>query len=148
MPNILKNFLKPAVHSYIFPEAEEILLDEPEEELPEVADPPPEETPMETEESQGAAAISFAQVQAEQIIADARKQADEQLSKRKAEAEDEIWKAREEAKSEGYRQGYAEGLQQARVESQSVIQQHLEKQAQEVADFLEKASDAREELIQ
>ena len=145
MPNILKNLLKPAIHAYVFPDAEEIPLDQPEEILPEESLPPePEEKP---EDVSGASTIAFAQIQAEQILEDARKQAEEWLRERQSQAEDEIRKAREEAQSEGYRQGYAEGLQQARVESQAAIRQQLEKQAEEVAAFLEKASSAREDLI-
>lgn len=148
MPSILKNFLKPAIHAYVFPDAEDIPLDQPDEQLPEEdVLPADQEEEAQPAEPNGASTIAFAQIQAEQILEDARKQAEELTQKRQAEAENEIQKAKEDAKSEGYRQGYTEGLQKARVESQAVIDQQLQKQAQEVAEFLEKASDAREELI-
>lgn len=150
MPNILRNLLKPAIHTYVFPNAEDIPLDQLEEDPPEEIIPEEEilsEEPEQPAEQDGASVIAFAQVQAEQILADAEKQAEELIRQRQRQAEDEIQKAREDAKSEGYRQGYAEGLQQARVESQTAMQQQLEKQARDVAEFLEKASNAREELI-
>lgn len=150
MSNILKNFLKPVVSSYVFPEAEEIETESPAAETEEEKEQ--EDTADFGEESEGKKTdaeqkISYAFVQAEEILKDAKRKAEELAEKRRQEAEEEINAAKEEAKAEGYRKGYAEGLARAEVESKAKIEEQLQKQVQQVADFLEQASRERDEVI-
>ena len=158
MPNIFKQLRKSAVTSYIFPKAEEL-----EDDLPaaqESGEPEREEdSPAEAEnagagkesgarkESEAEQAIGFAAVQAQKIVEDAEQRAQELVQERLREAEAEIENAREEAKAEGYRQGYAEGLSKASVEAKANLDSQLQAQAEEIADFLKKATLAREEMI-
>lgn len=158
MPNIFKQLRKSAVTSYIFPKAEELEDDLPEEQEP--GEPEREEDgPAEAEnagadkesgakkESEAEQTIGFAAVQAQKIVEDAEQRAQELVQERMREAEAEIENAREEAKAEGYRQGYAEGLSKASVEAKASLDAQLREQAEEIADFLKKATLAREEMI-
>mgnify|MGYP005790215537 CR=1 FL=1 len=163
MPNILKHFLKTPIgtsgdaliSSYIFPEAEKLEL---EQEVPEVLEPEKEETagdPEETETAEkkeavpaGTDVISFAAVQAKKIVEDAERQAEQLIEERQHQAEKEIEIAREEACSEGYRQGYAEGLSKAEIESRGRLDDQLQKQAEEISGFLKEAAQAKEDLIE
>lgn len=142
MPNILKHFRKSSIASYVFPEAESLEIEEPGE-----SDETLEEKEKNKEEKTSGP-IDFAVIQAEQIVQDAKQQAEKLAAERLRQAEEEIEKVKQEAKSEGYRQGYTEGLKQARLESKARLDEQLQKQAQEIAGYLEKATKAREELIQ
>lgn len=149
MPNILlKRFLKSpiknSVDDYVFPEADELETDEPE-----TADAEGESSDASAEKSSDTAGpIEFASIQAEKIMEDAQQRAETLARERLEQAEKEIEAAKEEAKTEGYRQGYAEGLQQARVEASAKLEEQLRQEARQVAEFLEKASGSREQLIQ
>lgn len=154
MPNIFKSFLRPAVSNYVFPQAEELVVEEepPEEPAPDSPeaeqDAPPQEGQEEGQGDEPKDAISFAQVQAKEILADARRQAEEILAQARAQAEEQAGQAREQAHDEGYRQGYGEGLSQARLEVQQQQEQWQEQQGAQVRQCLEKVSLAREEMIQ
>lgn len=91
--------------------------------------------------------IEFAKIQAEEILADARRQAQELLEQIRQDGQKEAEQARKEAQEDGYRQGYAEGLLQAQVESKRVMEEQAQSQAEQVKVFLEKATTAREELL-
>ena len=156
MPNIFKSFLKPAFAAYTFPEAEDLQVEEepaPQEESP----PEPEEAPAgeEASESAGqeagqnsvAAMLSFAQVQADEILADARRERDRLLEEAREQVKQEAEAVREEARADGFRQGCAEGLTQARAEWNAKQEEALRHQAEEFRVFLEKASAARESLM-
>ena len=158
MPNILKHFLRPQVGSYAFPPAEEIQVEEetpaePEEEvLPAAAEEPDE--PEENGErpgpdpGQGAAAMfSYAKVQSEAIIAQAKRQGEELLEEYRRQAMEQSQQLREEAQQEGFRQGYADGLIKAQAESRAKLDEELQQQAEQVRDFLQRAAQAREDLI-
>ena len=152
MPNLFKSFLKPAVDRYVFPDAEDIPVEEappPGEE-----DSPAEETPSAPEEAGPAepesgaqALLTYARVQAEQILADARRQAAELEEQLRRQIREEGEAAREESRTEGYRQGYAEGLQQARVEGQARLEEQLRQEADAFQAALQAATQAREDLI-
>lgn len=155
MPNIFKHFLGP-VNSYVFPEADQIPMDDP----PPPDDPEPEEgedaSQEETAQSDqdtaaaedGAAALfSYARVQADEIVAQARKEGEALLEDLRRQAAQEAEQARAAAQEEGFRQGYAQGLEQARAESKSAMEEQLRQQGKEISAFLEKVSQAREELI-
>lgn len=134
MPNIFKSFLKPAVNSYVFPDAESLQV----EESPEPEGEQAEETPLQEQEPEAphtaaADALNYAKIQAEKILEDARQQ---------AEAEKEL------ARADGYRQGYGEGLRQARVEGAAQIEEHRKQEAERIRSFLEQAAAARDSLLE
>ena len=158
MPNIFKSFWKSSdersVDQYVFPQVEDIPVEadpEPEEDTA-VMDydgddqtPEPEE---DEEQANAASVISFAKVQADEIVAAARREAEEMLEQHRRDMEEEALRVRQEAHDDGYRQGYAEGVQQARVEGQRQIEEYLQEQAHQVQQFLEQAQGAREEMLE
>ncbi len=160
MPNIFKNFLRPSVNNYVFPDAESIQV-EPEQQKPPASEPTVEQlmqtvveqaaqVPEEQQEkpvNEAVQHIEFAKIQAEEILADARRQAQELLEQIRQDGQKEAEQARKEAQEDGYRQGYAEGLLQAQVESKRVMEEQAQSQAEQVKVFLEKATTAREELL-
>ena len=124
MPNIFKSFLKPAVNSYVFPDAESLQV----EESPEPEGEQAEETPLQEQEPEAphtaaADALNYAKIQAEK-------------------AEKEL------ARADGYRQGYGEGLRQARVEGAAQIEEHRKQEAERIRSFLEQAAAARDSLLE
>ena len=154
MPSIFKHFLGP-VRSYTFPAAEDIQIEEdpPEEET----SPPEEETAEEAEEGEeqareeeGAAAsiLSFAQVQAEEIRAQARRDAEAILEDSRRQAAQEAEAAMAQAREEGYRQGYADGMSKAQIEGKAAMEEQLRRQEAEIKEFLERATQAREDLLE
>ena len=159
MPNILKHFFRPQVGSYTFPPADEIQVeeektDQPEEEhLPDEGDHA-EESGQDSERpgpdpGQGAAAMfSYAKVQSETIIAQAKSEGEALLEEYRRQAMEEAQQLREEAKQEGFRQGYADGLVKAQAESRARQDEEFQKQAGQIRDFLQRATQAREELME
>ena len=153
MPNLFKNFLKPSVDRYVFQDVDEIAVEadppegEPEEQEAEAA-PEPAGQEAEREPSEAEQVIGFAQVQADEILADARRRGEELLEQYRKQGEEMAAQAREEARSEGYRQGYGEGLRKAQVEGQSRLEEQLRQQAGEVQDFLKRAGEARDDMLE
>lgn len=161
MPNIFKHFLGP-VSTYVFPDAEELQVEDP---VP--AEPPPEPETEEVSPSPGtdeedasqsadsdadagtgaAALFSYARIQADEIIAQARRDGEALLEKARQQAAQEAEEARAVAREEGFRQGYADGLTKAQAESKTALEAQLQQQADQVREFLEKADLAREELL-
>ena len=160
MPNIFKHFLRPQVDTYAFPPAEEIPVEEEQEEpVPPEAEAPPAESEDSGDQAgdeqpgpdpgQGAAAMfSYARVQSEAILNQAKRQGEEMLADYRRQAEEEARRLREEAQEEGFRQGYADGLVKAQAESRTKLDEQLQQQAGEVKEFLERATQAREELME
>ena len=114
MPNIFKSFLKPAVNSYVFPDAESLQV----EESPEPEGEQAEETPLQEQEPEAphtaaADALNYAKIQAEKILEDARQQAEELLEQERQHIRQEAEAEKELARADGYRQGYGEGLRHA-----------------------------------
>ena len=158
MPNIFKHFLGP-VTSYVFPNAEDLVVDDPP-----APQPPLEEETTPTEDSgqenrqeaetdqnsgsDAAAIFSYARVQADEIVAQARKEGEALLEDYRKKAAEEAEEIRAAAREEGYRQGYSDGMTKAQVEGRAAQEQQLQQQAQEVRDFLEKVSQAREDLME
>ncbi len=172
MRNIFKGFLNPTVKEYEFPDTDTIEmgekapLEELEEELdagdgeasqplPEVeegGEPPQEEdappeppapTPPDPEETP----VQYAQLQAELILKEAREEAERIVVDARAAAKQEQEQIRAGARDEGYRDGYAQGTAKAMedaVRDREVVAQRLEA---DVAAFLEKASLARDEML-
>ncbi len=62
--------------------------------------------------------------------------------RQEAEAEKEL------ARADGYRQGYGEGLRQARVEGAAQIEEHRKQEAERIRSFLEQAAAARDSLLE
>ena len=157
MPNILKHFLG-SVNDYVFPEAEDLSVDDPPvpetDQDAEAESPPPEENPSPEEEPEedagaGAAALfSYARVQADEIVAQARREGEALLEQYRTQAEQEAQETRETARQEGYRQGYADGMKKAQVESAAAMEDQRREEQQEVRAFLEKATQAREDLLE
>ena len=147
MPNIFKSFLKPAVNSYVFPDAESLQV----EESPEPEGEQAEETPLQEQEPEAphtaaADALNYAKIQAEKILEDARQQAEELLEQERQHIRQEAEAEKELARADGYRQGYGEGLRQARVEGAAQIEEHRKQEAERIRSFLEQAQNELCEL--
>ena len=157
MPNILKHFIG-SVNDYVFPEAENISVDDPpapeEKQEPETEDSQPEtdsgteEAPAEDAGAGAAALFSYARVQADEIVAQARREGEALLEQSRAQAEQEAREVRETARQEGYRQGYADGMKKAQVEGAAAMEDQRREEQQEVRTFLEEATRAREDLME
>lgn len=155
MPNIFKHFLGP-VRSYTFPAAEDIEIEEdppveespPEEELPPAAEAEEAEQPQEEEIGAAASLLSFAQVQAEEIRNQARQEAQELLENSRKQAAQEAEEALAQAREEGFRQGYADGMSKAQIEGKAALEEQLHQQELQIRQFLEEASQAREDLLE
>lgn len=162
LPNIFKNFLHPPITSYIFPDVDKLEIEPEETEEEKLAldqdleDVPLEEEEQEEEQDEETARqlreakerISFAEIQAEKILEDARQQAEAMLEECRKRAEEEAQQAKEQAHEEGYRQGYMDGMKKAEIEGQAKLQEQLEQQSEEVCSFLEKASMAKEQMLE
>ncbi|WP_294551556.1 FliH/SctL family protein [uncultured Pseudoflavonifractor sp.] len=159
MPNIFKHFLRPQVNEYTFPQADDILIEpdaEPEdnpaeeEQVPESSQE--DSTAPETEASgsagQGAAEmLSYAKIQADAITAQAKRQGEALVEEYRQKALQEVQQIEENARREGFNQGYADGLVKAQAESRGQLEAELEKQAVQVKEFLQQATEAREALL-
>ena len=158
MRNILKGFLKPAAEKYILPDADSIRMEEPAEEAfqpfaeePETPSLPPEleaeleETPPPEPEEPNP--IQYAQVQADLMLKQAQEEAERLAEEARAALQRELEDIRAGARDEGYREGYAQGMAKAMedgVRDREAAAARLEK---EVQAFLEKATLAREEML-
>ena len=170
MRNILKGIRK--VDAYIFPEADTIEMDEEKEELPEPppeetgedapapditapdeeAEEPPEEPEPDVPEPQRAppgpdTPVQYAQLQAELILKQAREEAEQFVEQARAEVQQELDGIRAGARDEGYREGYAQGTAKAMEDAIRDREAAAERMEKDVAEFLEKASLAREEML-
>ena len=156
MPSIFKHFLRPQVDKYSFPAADEIEVEEDPVDLPPLeeadqasADPEQEgggEPGDEPGESAGAM-LSYAKIQADEIIAQARRQGEALLEEYRQQAADQIQQLQEEAKQEGFRQGYTDGMTKAQIENQAKLEEQLQQQSEQIKDFLQKATQAKEDLM-
>ena len=81
-----------------------------------------------------------AEIEAKKIAEQQAAAAEEAAAK--AEAEKEL------ARADGYRQGYGEGLRQARVEGAAQIEEHRKQEAERIRSFLEQAAAARDSLLE
>lgn len=151
MPNIFKHFLGP-INSYTFPEADTIEIEDPPEEEPaensSAAENEPEADSAEESENSAQALFSYAQVQADEIVAQARREGEELLEQLRQQAAQEADAAREAARQEGFRQGYADGMTKAQIEGKAALEKQLQQQGQQIHDFLDKASRARDDLLE
>ncbi len=144
MPNIFKHFSKSKAEPYQFPDASELVpihleVPEPEELFPEELLPPPEpeEAPAPDPASE---AINYAKVQADIILRDAHREAEELLEKARQEVHQEAEQIFAASREEGYRAGYANGLEQAALEGKRQREEQAAALEAEIQTFLEKAS--------
>ena len=163
MRNILKGFLEPKTEAYVLPDARDIrfegenfdLEEEAEEELPQEAldvtvggeaeeEPPKPEPPPEPKKE---TPVHYAQLQAELILNQAREEAEQILAQARQRAEAEQEEIRAGARDEGYREGYAQGTAKAMEDAIRDREAAAERMEKDVAEFLEKASLAREEML-
>ena len=175
MRNILKGFLNPKAEEYIFPDADTIEMEappvpgdqpgeepageeagfdytEPAEDGQEEPEAPPaleEETADGGEPSQSGSGgvVQYAQLQAELILKQAREEAETLVEQARANAKAEQEQIRAGARDEGYRVGYAEGTAKAMEDAIRDREAAAERMEKDVAEFLEKASLAREEML-
>ena len=150
MPNIFKHFMRAAAEPYQFPDAEELIQAEelPPEEvlLPEegLEDPDPqgERTAEPLEEPPEENPISFAQIQADSILEDARRQAEQLLEDSRQSARQEAEQVFAAAREDGRREGYGQGLAQARQEAAKEREEQAKRLEEQVERFLAQAGSA------
>ena len=174
MRNILKGFLNPQAEEYIFPEADTIEMEAPpapgdqpgeepageeagfdytepaEDGLEEELEPPPtapEEDDDAPSQSSSGGVVQYAQLQAELILKQAREEAETLVEQARANAKAEQEQIRAGARDEGYREGYAQGTAKAMEDAIRDREAAAERMEKDVAEFLEKASLAREEML-
>ena len=169
MRNILKGFLSPKAEEYVFPAAESLIVEDfsLEEEAPSDSDdlplseenqldlpleeeedlsPPPQSSPKKKEADDGP--IQYAQLQAELILRQAQEEADALLEQAREQALKECDAIRAGARDEGYRDGYAQGTAKAMEDAARDREQMAARMEKDVQQFLEKASLAREEMLE
>ena len=78
----------------------------------------------------------------------ARKEAQELLEESRRQAAQEAEEALAQAKEEGFRQGYADGMSKAQIEGRAAMEEQLHQQELQIKQFLEEASQAREDLME
>ncbi len=150
MPNIFKHFMRAAAEPYQFPDAEELIQAEelPSEEvlLPEEGledlDPQGERTAEPLEEPPEENPISFAQIQADSILEDARRQAEQLLEDSRQSARQEAEQVFAAAREDGRREGYGQGLAQARQEAAKEREEQAKRLEEQVERFLTQAGSA------
>ena len=168
MRNILKGLLNP--EEYRFPDASELMSElelQAEEETGEAGGEEADSLPFEEEEPGPAAdgppdseeeekaapapdsggPVQYAQLQAELILKQAREEAEQLLASARAAAKAEQEEIRMGARDEGYREGYAQGTAKAMEDAIRDREAAAERMEKDVAEFLEKASLAREEML-
>lgn len=152
MPNIFKHFSKAKVEPYRFPDASELVPINLEELEPE--EDPSEDLPAQTEPEEApppdlaSEAITYAKVQADIILRDARREAEEFLERAQQEARQEAEQIFTAAREEGYRVGYANGMEQAALEGKRQREEQAVALETEIQKFLEKASAALEQYLE
>ena len=150
MPNIFKHFMRAAAEPYQFPDAEELIQAEelpPEEVLLaeeglEDLDPQGERTAEPLEEPPEENPISFAQIQADSILEDARRQAEQLLEDSRQSARQEAEQVFAAAREDGRREGYGQGLAQARQEAAKEREEQAKRLEEQVERFLTQAGSA------
>ncbi len=150
MPNIFKHFMRTAAEPYQFPDAEELIQAEelppeevllPEEGLEDL-DPQGERTAEPLEEPPEENPISFAQIQADSILEDARRQAEQLLEDSRQSARQEAEQVFAAAREDGRREGYGQGLAQARQEAAKEREEQAKRLEEQVERFLTQAGSA------
>lgn len=167
MPNLFKNLLKTAtgasqIDSFVFEDVSELSVEAPLEETPEEEQKEPQTVeemaealqnidPEEDSRSAAQKEIDFARIQARRIMEQAEKDAAQLLEDARQKAEEELAALRADAvaqgRDEGYREGYGEGLQKAKMEGEAQRLSQMEAEVEEVRRFLQQATAAREDML-
>lgn len=165
MPSILKRFTRPKPDEYVFPKL--TAQEHTSAAGGNAAEPgaPSSAAKAKTAaEKSGAGqkeqddAISFAQVQADKILEQARQDAQDYIEQIRAQMQTEEKQAREslkkeldvmreQAREEGYQQGFANGMGEARRKGQAEQEAMAADQAEQVKKFLEDAAQERIDFI-
>lgn len=161
--NVLKRFIKPKAEPYQFPTDDDLL--ELQEDTPSAAsDAEKAEEPLEILESETQDAaepdapgeakpnfetvFDYANIQTEAILADARRQAEQIKTSARINVEQELDVLREQAQQEGYRAGFSKGMADAAEQAKKEREQQAQAQEERLAAFLEKASQAQDDLLE
>ncbi len=144
MPNVFKAFsrAKKAVESYQFPNAEELVVDDEPEFVPQFeseTDEQAAEPGVEAEPEPDDNPVSYAQIQADKILAEARANAEQIKEKAKLDAEVKAQEIFSAAREDGYREGYAHGMNKAMEEGKRQREEQAARLEGEVSAFLDKA---------
>jgi len=149
--------MRPKATEYVFPDVEDIKVDETAKEEPteEITSPesdvetvPEMEDPTLEEKNGAPTAIDYAEVQAQKLLEDAKREVEEYREQALTELDKELDGLRMGAREEGYNQGFSEGLAEARKEGQIANQKQAEELAKTVKKFLEDAARERVQLIE
>lgn len=155
MPNIFKHLARGRFEPYIFPEAKEIVLPThkpdpvvpPEDELADQESQEQQEKQGSEKPSAAKTVIDYAQLQADAILQEANQKAEEILARARIVAEREIEELKAEAKTQGYRDGFQEGTQQALAEGTARLEQDAQAQGAAVQQFLNRAEAALKQQL-
>lgn len=151
MAGIFKRFVNIAADKYVFPDAEELAVAEPQAPGEEVREEPldqEQEKAAEKEPEPEPTAIDFAQIQAEAILAQAEKDAEAAKAKALEEIQVELEELRRQASMDGYNAGYAQGMADGGREAQKLLEEKAAAQEREVQKFLKEAVRARDQLLE
>lgn len=151
MAGIFKRFVNIAADKYVFPDAEELAVTEPQAPGEEVREEPldqEQEKAAEKEPEPEPTAIDFAQIQAEAILAQAEKDAEAAKAKALEEIQVELEELRRQASMDGYNAGYAQGMADGGREAQKLLEEKAAAQEREVQKFLKEAVRARDQLLE
>ncbi len=156
---IFKRFAKPNADLYVFPEADQLKLDD------EKNAPPPEEQEEGTEpiEFPGAPAdgtedeatvlveepnpLEYAEIQAKAILRDAEEEAEAYRNKALHDLEEELADLRRDAREDGYQHGFAEGIAEGHAQAKQKLESMAKNLEAEVKSFLEEAVYQRDRLL-
>lgn len=151
MAGIFKRFVNIAADKYVFPDAEELAVAEPQDPQEEAREEPldqEQEKAAEKEPEPEPTAIDFAQIQAEAILAQAEKDAEAAKAKALEEIQAELEELRRQASMDGYNAGYAQGMADGGREAQKQLEEKAAAQEREVQEFLKEAVRARDQLLE
>ena len=148
MPNVFKAFSRAKrAETYMFPEAEDISVDdepenteesETEKQAGDGQEEQSEAGPVKSEPEEPNP-ISYAQIQADKILEEAHAEAEKIKEEARAEAERKAKKVYSDAREDGFREGYGDGMTQAVQECRLRGEEQAMQLEEEVNNFLEKA---------
>lgn len=139
MHKIRKSAINPSADAYVLPQAADLLIHD----APAKAQASEEDMLFDPQTP-----IDYAKLQAEAILADARREAEEMRENARETIAQELDDLRENAREEGYGQGYAQGIAGAMTEAKAQREAQAVEQAKAVQQFLERATEAREQLLE
>ncbi|MEA4934009.1 MAG: FliH/SctL family protein [Lawsonibacter sp.] len=145
MPNIRKHFLNPATSEFVFPNAADLLVEEP-------LSPRPSHQRMDSliqpDQADPTAPIDYAKIQAEAILASAHQQADEIRDAARQSVDAELNVLRKDAQAKGYQLGFTEGMADAQARAKQQLEQQASALENEIKEFLETAAHTRDQVLE